>query len=300
MISPGPRGVIAATATPIDAEERPDLPRLLRHCRALLDQGCDGINLLGTTGEATSFGIEQRLDVMRAVAASGLPLDRFMAGTGLPSLDDTVRLTRAACELGFAGQLILPPFFYPQLTDDGLVAYVEALARRVDRPRLAIYLYHIPQNTKVPWPVDVVVRLRERLGPILVGLKDSGGDLAYARAVAAAVPHFDVFPSSEAALANADADGFAGCISATANLTAPFAQAAWAGQGTPSGAAAARKASDLRAIVSAHPLIAAVKAALAARYADPAWARVALPLQPLAGEPAGRLREALERRAAEP
>jgi len=114
------------------------------------------------------------------------------------------------------------------------------------------------------------------------------------------VADFDVFPSSEAALGSADADGFAGCISATVNLTAPFAQSAWAGQETPLGAAAVRKAADLRAILSAHPLIAAVKAALASRYADPAWARVALPLQPLAGEAAERLREALGRRAAEP
>ncbi|HEV7574443.1 MAG TPA: dihydrodipicolinate synthase family protein [Caldimonas sp.] len=300
MTSSRPRGVIAATATPIDAEQRPDLARLLRHCRMLLDDGCDAINLLGTTGEATAFGIEQRLDVMRAVADGGLPLDRFMVGTGLPALDDTVRLTRAACELGFAGQLILPPFFYPQVPDDGLVAYVEALARRVDHPRLAIYLYHIPQNTQVPWPVEVVVRLRERLGATLVGLKDSAGDLAYARTVAAALPDFDVFPSSEAALGNADVDGFAGCISATANLTAPFAQAAWTQQGTSAGAAAVRKAGELRAIVAGHPLIAAVKAALAARYSDPAWARVALPLLPLAAEPAGRLGAALERRLAEP
>jgi 4-hydroxy-tetrahydrodipicolinate synthase len=300
MSLPRPRGVIAATATPIDADQRPDLARLLRHCRALLDGGCDAINLLGTTGEATAFSVEQRLEVMRAVADGGLPLERFLVGTGLPALADSVRLTRAACELGFAGALVLPPFFYPQVPDDGLVAYVEALARRVDHPRLAIYLYHIPQNTQVPWPVEVVVRLRERLGPTLAGLKDSAGDLAYARAVAAAVADFDVFPSSEAALADARRDRFAGCISATANLTGPFAQAAWAGQGTPPGAAAVKKAADLRAIVAAHPLIAAVKAALAARYGDPGWARVALPLQPLAAEPAERLRTALERRLSEP
>ena len=294
-----PRGVIAAVATPIDADQRPDLPRLLAHCRALLDEGCDAINLLGTTGEATAFSIEQRLDVMKAISAGGLPLDRFLVGTGLPALDDTVRLTRAACDLGFAGALVLPPFFYPQVPDEGLVAYVEALARRVDHPRLAIYLYHIPQNTQVPWPVAVVARLRERLGTTLVGLKDSAGDLAYARAVAAAVAGLDVFPSSEAALAGAAADGFAGCISATANVTAPFAQAAWAGQGTAPGAAAARKATELRAIVSAQPLIAAVKAVLADRYGDAAWARVALPLQPLPAEAARRLLEAFRRRASE-
>ena len=299
-MSARPRGVIAAAATPVDAGYAPDLPRLLRHCRALLDNGCDAINLLGTTGEATAFSVEQRLAVMRAVAEGGLPLARFMVGTGVCALDDTVRLTRAACELGFAGALVLPPFFYPDVPADGLVAYVDELVRRVDHPNLSIYLYHIPQNTKLPWPVEVVVRLRERHGATLAGLKDSAGDLAYARAVTKAVADFDVFPSSEAALGNAAADGFAGCISATANLTAPFAQAAWSAQGTPAGAAAVKKAADLRGLVAAHPLIPAVKAALAAHYEDMAWARVCLPLRPLAAEAAASLVDALARRTAEP
>jgi 4-hydroxy-tetrahydrodipicolinate synthase len=294
-----PRGVIAATATPVDAEFHPDLPRLLAHCRALLDGGCDAINLLGTTGEATAFSVEQRIRVMSAVAEDGLPLDRFMVGTGVPALEETVRLTRAASELGFAGALVLPPYYYPDVPAEGLVAYVDALVARVDHPALAVYLYHIPQNTKVPWPLEVVARLRARHGETLAGLKDSAGDLAYARAVVAALPGFDVFPSSEAALAEARVDGFAGCISATVNLTAREAQAAWSAQATPAGAAAVRKAAELRAIVAREPLVAAVKALLAARYGDDAWARVCLPLAPLPRERAAALRTAYERRAAE-
>ena len=153
----------------------------------------------------------------------------------------------------------------------------------------------------MPWPVEVVARLRERLGATLVGLKDSAGDLAYARAVVAAVPDFDVFPSSEAALGSAAADGFAGCISATVNLTAPFAQSAWAGQGTPAGAAAVRKAGRaardrLGASADRRRQGGARRAATPTRRGRAS----ALPLQPLAAEPAERLREALERRAAEP
>jgi 4-hydroxy-tetrahydrodipicolinate synthase len=293
-------GVIAATATPIDAAFRPDLDRLVHHCRALLDGGCDAINLLGTTGEATAFGVDERIAVMRAIAESGLPLDRFMVGTGVPALDETVRLTRAACELGFAGALVLPPFYYPDVPGDGLVAYIDALIARVDHPRLAVYLYHIPQNTKVPWPLDVVARLRERHGETLAGLKDSAGDLAYARSIVAALPGFDVFPSSEATLGNATADGFAGCISATVNVTARESQAAWAGQGSAAGAAAAKKAAELRAIVAGHPLVAAVKSLLATRYRDDAWRRLALPLVALAADRAAALAEAFERRAATP
>ena len=300
MTSPRPRGVIAATATPVDAGFRPDLGRLVRHCRALLDGGCDAINLLGTTGEATAFSVEQRLEVMRAIAEDGLPLRRFMVGTGVPALEETVQLTRAACELGFAGALVLPPYYYPDVSADGLVGYVDALVARADHPALALYLYHIPQNTKVPWPLEVVARVRERHGRKVVGLKDSAGDLSYARAVVASLADFDLFPSSEAALGEASASGFAGCISATVNLTARESQVAWSAQGTPAGAAAVKKAAELRAIVARYPLVAAVKSVLAARYGDDTWARVCLPLVPLAGDRAAALRDAFERRAAEP
>jgi len=238
--------------------------------------------------------------VMRGMVDAGLPVARFMVGTGVCALEDTVRLTRGACELGFAGALVLPPFYYPDISAAGLVAYVDELVVRVGDERLALYLYHIPQNTGVPWPVEVVAELKAKHPRAVVGLKDSAGDLAYARAVARSVVDFDVFPSSEAALGNARADGFAGCISATANLTARHAHAAWAWQGTDSGRVAVKKAGELRALVAGYPLIAAVKAALAQRYDDEAWARVALPLQPLAADARARLDAALAAREALP
>lgn len=294
------RGVVAAAATPVLADFAPDLARLVTHCRALLDEGCDAVNLLGTTGEATAFSVEQRIRVMRAVADAGLPLDRFMVGSGVCALEDTVRLTRAACEIGFAGALVLPPFFYRGVPADGLVEYVSELVRRAAHPRLALYLYHIPQNTAVAWPIEVLVELKRRHPGELVGLKDSAGDLAYARAVAAALADFDVFPSSESALSGASADGYAGCISATVNVTAREAQSAWSGQGTEAGALAARKASELRALFVQYPLVSAVKAALAARYRDREWARVCLPLRPLEAGQASALRAALAHRTAQP
>ncbi|MEP6740290.1 MAG: dihydrodipicolinate synthase family protein [Caldimonas sp.] len=293
-----PRGVIAAAATPMLKTFAPDVARLAVHCRALLDSGCDGINLLGTTGEATAFSVDQRLLVMHRVVEAGLPVERFMVGTGVCALEDTVRLTRAACELGFAGALALPPFFYPDVSNDGLLAYVDQLIDRVDDPRLALYLYHIPQNTGVPWPLEVVAELKARHPQALVGLKDSAGDLAYSRRIVAAIADFDVFPSSEAALGSAIADGFAGCISATVNLTAKHAQAAWSAQETDAGRAAVKKAGELRAIVAGQPLVAAVKAVLAERNGDAAWARVCPPLRPLAPAAAVSLNEAYARREA--
>ena len=294
-----PRGVIAATATPLHPDFTPDLARLVAHCRSLLATGCDAINLLGTTGEATAFSVDQRLTVMRSVGEAGLPLHRFMVGTGVCALEDTVRLTQAAAEMGFAGALVLPPFFYPDLSPDGLIAYIDELVHRAAHPKLALYLYHIPQNTGVAWPLEVVSRLREKHPTVLVGLKDSAGDLAYARAVAKALPGFDVFPSSEASLGHADADGFAGCISATTNLTASTAQIAWASQGTEAGAAAVRKASELRALIAMYPLVASVKMALATAYQDDEWARIGPPLRPLSAGQAAQLKTDLTRRLSE-
>jgi 4-hydroxy-tetrahydrodipicolinate synthase len=298
MTSARLRGVIAATATPLHPDYSPDLPRLIDHCRRLLETGCDGINLLGTTGEATAFSVEQRVAVMKAIAGSGLPMARFMVGTGVCALAETVRLTQLAAELGYAGALMLPPFFYPDLPPAGLIAYVDEIVKRVAHPKLALYLYHIPQNTNVAWPLEVVSTVSRQHPGVVVGLKDSAGDLAYSRAVASALPGFDVFPSSEAALGQADADGFAGCISATVNLTAPSAQAAWKQQGTPAGALAVRKTGELRAIIAKHPLVAAVKSALASHYRDEAWALPALPLQPLNAERAAQLASELAERNA--
>ena len=120
-------GVIAAIATAVDEQGEPDCARSTALARFLLDNGCDGLNVLGTTGEATSFSLEQRKRVMTSYRDSGLPLDRLMVGTGAASVADAVALTRHAAELGFAGALVLPPFYYKGVPDDGLVAYVETI-----------------------------------------------------------------------------------------------------------------------------------------------------------------------------
>lgn len=291
MTSRAPRGVIAAVPTPVSADYEPDAARLVAHCRELLAGGCDGINLLGTTGEANSFSVGQRLALMREVAAAGLPLSKFMVGTGVCSLAESVQLTQAAADLGFAGALVLPPFFYPDPSPAALTAYVHELLQRVQRPRLAVYLYHIPQNTGVAWPLETIVELKRRHPQQLAGLKDSSGDLAYSRAVVEAVPDFDVFPSSEATLAHAKQDGFAGCISATTNLTAADSQAAW--QGGPDAKARGERATAHRALLAKTNLVGSVKAALAQRYGDPAWMRTVPPIAARSADDARRLHEGL-------
>ena len=269
-------GVIAAIATPIGEDGAPDLKRAVKLARFLLDNGCDGLNVLGTTGEATSFSRDERKTVMSAYQAEGLPLDRLMVGTGAAAVSDAMALTRHAAALGFAGALVLPPFYYKGVPDDGLIAYIDALVQATaDRP-IPIYLYHFPAMSGVPWHVALIKRLLQSFRSRIVGLKDSSGDMAFARSAAAIAPDFAVFPSTEAALIEARSGAFAGCISATANLNADLCARAWrAGDQNALDAAV-----TIRKLFDGKPLVAGVKALLAHIHGDPALARVKPPLAP--------------------
>ncbi len=267
-------GVIAAIATPIEENGAPDLKRATDLARYLLDNGCDGLNVLGTTGEATSFSLDQRKSVMSAYKAAGLPLDRLMVGTGAAAVSDAVALTRHAVELGFAGALVLPPFYYKGVSDDGLVAYIETLVKATAEKPIPIYLYHFPAMSGIPWHVALIKRLRQSFPSRIVGLKDSSGDMAYARSAAAIAQDFAVFPSTEAALLEARSGAFAGCISATANLNADLCARAWS-QGD---SVALDAAVAIRKLFDGKPLVSGVKALLGHIHGDPALARVKPPL----------------------
>jgi len=268
------RGVIAAIATAVEETGELDCARSIALARFLLANGCDGLNVLGTTGEATSFSLEQRRRVMSAYAEAGLPLDRMMVGTGAAALADAIALTRHAAELGFAGALVLPPFYYKGVPDDGLVAVIEAiLAATAARP-IPLYLYHFPAQSGLPWHVALVRRLLQSFGSRIVGLKDSSGDMAYAREVAAIAADFKVFPSTEAALPEARSGPFAGCISATANLNADLCARAYRS----GDAAALAQAVAIRKLFDGKPLVPGIKALLAHIHDDWQWGRVQPPL----------------------
>jgi 4-hydroxy-tetrahydrodipicolinate synthase len=276
-MSKGPlRGVIAAIATATSGAGEPDCARSVALARFLLAHGCDGLNVLGTTGEATSYSLAQRQAVMNAYREAGLPLDRMMVGTGAAAPADAVALTRHAAALGFGGALVLPPFYYKGVSDDGLAAYVATIiAATVDQP-IPLYLYHYPQLSGVPWPVRLIRRLCAAHGARIVGLKDSSGDMAYAGEAAAIDPGFSVFPSTEAVLLEARRGTFAGCISATANLNADLCAQAYH-----NGDAAAHEAAvAIRKLFDGRPLVPGVKAMLAHVHHDPAWAAVMPPLAP--------------------
>jgi len=264
-------GVIAAIATPVQEDGSPDLTRAIKLARFLLENGCDGLNVLGTTGEATSFSVAERLSVMNAYKENGLPLERLMVGTGAAATSDAIALTKAAQELGFGGALVLPPFYYKGVPDDGLVAYVDALVRAT---RIPIYLYNYPAMSGIQWHVALLERLLKTYSSGIAGLKDSSGDMTYARAAAALSSSFAVFPSTEAALLEARRGDFAGCISATANLNADLCAHAW----RDGDADALEAAVAIRKLFEGKPLVSGVKALLAHIHGDPALTRMKPPL----------------------
>jgi 4-hydroxy-tetrahydrodipicolinate synthase len=267
------RGVIAAAATPVTLALEPDLPRFVTLCRWLLDRGCDGLNICGTTGEATSLTVSQRMATMSA-AASELPRSRLMAGTGAAALGDAIALTRHATELGIAGALLLPPFYYKSVGDDGIADYIGCIAEATAARPIDLYLYNFPQLSGLTYSPALVARLVEKFGPRIAGLKDSSGDLAYASEVAAISKNLRVFPSNEAVLLRARAGEFAGCISASVNVNSEFAARAFR-EGDEE---ALETASTIRALVSEKSLIASVKAVLAHRLDDRAFENILPPL----------------------
>ncbi|MEX0404791.1 dihydrodipicolinate synthase family protein [Aquibium sp. LZ166] len=276
MTSTRLKGVIAAIPTPVTPDGEPDLPRFLRHAHWLLENGCDGLNVLGTTGEANSFSASQRKAVMSA-AAGELDRGRLMVGTGAPDLATTIELTRFAHDKGFAAALILPPYYYKGVSDEGLFRWFATVVGKTADAPIPIYLYNFPQMTGLKFSPALAARLRESFPERIAGAKDSSGDLAYA-AELARIDGFDVFPSSETALARVDEDGYAGCISATVSATAPLAARLWKAR---SDAGLLKAASDARAAISSVPLIPAVKHMVARLHDDPEYERLLPPHLPL-------------------
>ena len=276
------QGVIAAVPTALDAQGDflPDL--FLSHCQWALENGCDGLNILGSTGEANSLDTPTRLAVMRASAES-LETSRLMVGTGTPSLAETIALTQVADDLGYGVALVLPPYYYKPLSDEYLVAWYEKLHLSLgDRP-ISIYFYNFPQMTGIGLPVSVIQTLHSRWPTRYRGIKDSSGDLAYCRELAMALPELRVFPSSEVSLYEAYESRFSGCISATTNQTGVLAARLWAGRKVPD-QALADEISEVREVIAGPTLVASVKYLVACRSGQSDWENMMPPFMSLSNE----------------
>lgn len=283
-------GVIAAVPTPYTCEGTPDVEMFLEHCLWAVNNGCDGLNILGTTGEANSIDLATREVIMRAAAETDFGDKQLMVGTGTPSLVDTIKLTILADELGFEGALVLPPYYYKPVTEEGLFRYFSGVINAVKDKNIGIYLYNFPQLTGLEFSVELIARLLEAFPSQLKGMKDSSGNLDYARKIANAFKgRFEVFPSSEGALPRAKKDGFAGCISASVNMTAPYAAKVWLG-GDSLTEADCSELIKLREDISAVPIVAAVKELVATRTGNKSWKKLAPPLVELSDEQIEKLK----------
>jgi 4-hydroxy-tetrahydrodipicolinate synthase len=253
----------------------------MEHCNWCIDAGCDGLNVLGSTGEANSQTGKARADIMRAVAVSSLNRAALMVGTGTPSLGDTIELTQLAAELDFDAALIVPPYYYAPVSDDGLFEYFSRVIESVKDSDIGIYLYNFPQMTGLVFSEELVTRLLDSYPEKLRGMKDSSGDLAYTNHMAATFAgSFDVFPGSEAPLADAAEFGYAGCISASVNATATQAAKVWRERDTVTEQEIA-ELRELRLAIQSVPIVAAAKSLTAMRSGENRWQRMLPPLMEL-------------------
>jgi len=269
-------GVIAAVPTPFDDHGNIDCAAFIEHARWCLNNGCDFLNVLGTTGEANSLSAAQRSTLMTTVARE-LDGSRLMVGTGTPDLETTVALTRRAFDLGFAAALVLPPYYYKPVEEDGLFAWFAELVRMTAKTPIPIYLYNFPQLTGIEFSPALSALLSQAFPKRVLGAKDSSGNLAYARELAK-IAGFGVFPSSEVALADVGRDGFAGCISATLNIDPRSSQRLWRDK---ENAELLEQVRGLRQAIAAHPLIPAVKHLVGKRTGNSVWNKVLPPQLPI-------------------
>jgi 4-hydroxy-tetrahydrodipicolinate synthase len=278
-------GVNAAVLTPMKADLSPDLDRLARRCAHLFTHGCNNIGLLGTTGEANSFGIAERLAIFEGMVERGVPAERLLPGTGTTAITDSVLLTRRAAELGCRGVLMLPPFYYKNPSDDGLFAYFSEVINRVGG-NIRVYLYHFPQQSAVPFSLSLIGRMLKAFPGVLKGVKDSSGDFANSSSMVKefGAEGFEVYVGYDNALLDILKIGGAGCITAAANMTSEVNAAVVAHWKEKAGEEAQVLLSALRKVLTTAPTIPALRALVAREEVDPAWLTMRPPHMPLSAE----------------
>ena len=290
-------GVLAPVLTPFADDFSPAAGPFVAHCRDLLDQGANGLAIFGTTSEANSLSLEEKLVLLDRLVEAGIDPALLMPGTGACALPDTLRLTRAAVDHGCGGVLLLPPFYYKGVSDDGLFASTARLIEGIGDRRLKIYLYHIPPVAQVGWALPLIERLVEAYPDTVVGIKDSSGDWANTEAVLEALPGFGVFVGSESFLLQNLQAGGVGCITATANVNVGAIRGLYDNWQGEDAAQLNEGVVALRQTIQSYQVIPALKEIVAQRTGDPGWRRLRPPLAALAADQAAALTDDLRRHA---
>ncbi|MEQ8313182.1 MAG: dihydrodipicolinate synthase family protein [Gammaproteobacteria bacterium] len=284
MAHPRFNGVLAPVITPFRDDLTPDPALLGKHCRWLVSQGA-GLAVFGTNSEANSLNLLEKRGLLDSLSEEGIDPSQLMPGTGGCALTDAVELTTHAVSLGCRGVLMLPPFYYKGVSDDGLFAFYAEVIERVANEKLQIYLYHIPPISQVPIGFDLIQRLAAAYPASIAGIKDSSGDWNNTLQLnQLGIDDFRVFCGSESFLLQNMQNGGAGCISATANVN-PAAindlYENWQDEGADQKQA---QLDQVRAIFQSFPMIAALKAATAQFAGESTWLRVRPPLVSLSGQ----------------
>src|ERR1035437_3706217 len=280
MIPKGLGGVWAPAITPFRQNLSPDPERFVRHARWLLANGCSGLAAFGTNSEANSLSVEERMSLLEFLVANGVSPAALMPGTGCCALTDSVRLTAHAVGLGCAGVLMLPPFYYKGVSEEGLFRSFSEIVERVGDARLRLYLYHIPPVAQVAISIPLIERLLKRYPQTVAGIKDSSGDWNNTKSLLDAFANtgFDVFAGSEVFLLANMRHGGVGCISATSNVNPAAIHRVFENWREPDAGRMQERIAATRAVVQKYPMIPALQAIVARASADPEWATVRPPL----------------------
>jgi 4-hydroxy-tetrahydrodipicolinate synthase len=274
-------GVIAPVLTPFGEDGEPDADRYVEHCEWLLEDGCTALAPFGTTSEANSLSTDERMELLEILADSDVDPDKLMPGTGMCSLTDAIALTEHAVDIGCAGVLMLPPFYYKNPSEDGLFRFFAEVIEDIGDDDLKIYLYHIPPVAQVGFSLPLIGRLLKAYPNTIAGLKDSTGDWNVTKSILDAYPQLKVFPGSEAYLLDALQAGAAGCISATANINAKMLRSLFDTWRDGDAAAKQERIKSFRMAAQAYPMIPLLKSVIGHYRDDAGWREVRPPFMPM-------------------
>jgi 4-hydroxy-tetrahydrodipicolinate synthase len=274
-------GVLVPVLTPFTRAGDPDAGRFIAFCRWLLDQGADGLAIFGTTSEANSMSAGERMELLDRLVAAGIPPAKLMPGAGACSMTEAASLIRHAVGHGVGGVLLLPPFYYKGMDDDGLFAFFAGVIERVGSSALRVFLYHIPPQTVLGLSLDLVGRLIRAYPETVVGLKDSSGDWNNTASLLERFPGFAVFPGSEVFLLDGLRKGGVGCITATGNVNVTGIRKVYENWRTQEADRLQAEITTLRKTIQAYPMVPALKRIVAHFHHDPDWAMVRPPMTAL-------------------
>lgn len=289
------RGIFAASLTPLKNDLSIDLPAMIKHCKWLLDNGCDGILIFGTTGEGISFSLTEKKETILYLVEQGIPSHKLIVGTGLCAYTETVSLSQFSLDNGIKKLLMLPPYFYKNVTDDGLFNYFDRVIKELGIRECKIYLYHLPTISPIGFSFELIERLITKYPEVVVGMKDSGGDWTHMQQIMTRFPSFNLLPGTETYLLNILKAGGLGCISASVNITVALAAEVYKNWQNKDMTNQMNEIINIRKTVAVFPMIPALKSIMSRKTGKANWQNVRPPLVKMVKEDSQKLYNDLSR-----